>query len=113
MFQLQALQWKQKLGLAVLFALGLLTLAVSIGRCITTLGVADSGLSLYEPHRQLYSGSHPIARTHYTGIAAQYGAHRSEDADALSPDIWAFAEFAISITVMACTALHPVVNRVL
>ncbi|CAM1509672.1 Fc.00g000070.m01.CDS01 [Cosmosporella sp. VM-42] len=73
LMQPSSMQWTQKVGLALLFTLGLVTLTVSIGRCIVTLGGLGGRLDL---------------------------------------NIWAFAEFAVSIMIVACTALRPLVTKV-
>lgn len=78
---------RKKIGLAVVFGLGVITIAVSVGRFVTMVYV-DNAISICQssqPHLNLISN--------------------------ILLDIWATAEICISVIVVALTAVRPLLRK--
>ncbi|ENH62183.1 hypothetical protein FOC1_g10015146 [Fusarium oxysporum f. sp. cubense race 1] len=78
---------RKKIGLVVVFGLGVITIAVSVGRFVT-MGYVDNAISICQssqPHLNLISN--------------------------ILLDIWATAEICISVIVVALTAVRPLLRK--
>jgi hypothetical protein len=78
---------RKKIGLAVVFGLGIITIAVSVGRFVTMVYV-DNAISICKRYQ--------ISTNSYLTKL---------------PDIWATAEICISVIVVALTAVRPLLRK--
>jgi hypothetical protein len=80
---------KKKIGLAVVFGMGIITIAVSVGRFVTMLYVSND-ISICKPS-PTHNSCTPLTNSLL--------------------DIWATAEICISVMIVALTALRPLLRK--